>query len=182
LDCGAYIGDSIIPICKTIPQKKIWYYAFEPSPDNLKELYENEQAKALGNNFKVYECGVGNENDMRFYEIDSDSDGGKFVKEAGLKTSSLEIRRLDDLDLEIHGKLYIKMDVEGSELDALKGSEDIIKKERPIMAICMYHRKNDLATIPLYIKSLVDNYNYYLRGGYHTILWAIPKEEGGKIK
>jgi FkbM family methyltransferase len=185
LDCGAYIGDSVESICELIPQKNIWYYAFEPSPENVAEIYKNECVRSLGDNFKVFACGVGNRNEKQLFESDYTMEGGRFVEEAieksyladlEIHTNTLEIRRLDDLNLEVHGRLYIKMDVEGSELEALKGAENLIKTNRPFLAICLYHRKNDLMQIPLYIKSIVDNYHFYLRGGCHTILWAIPKE------
>ena len=101
-------------------------------------------------------------------------EGGRFVKESSDNIETLEIRAIDNLDIDVKGTLYIKMDIEGAEMDALYGAQDIIKKYHPYLAICLYHRKNDLVDIPLYVKSLYSNYRIYLRGGYHTIMWAIP--------
>jgi FkbM family methyltransferase len=184
-DCGAYTGDSVEPICSSIPQKKVFYYAFEPLADNIKDINKNPYVVKMGEYFKTIACGVGNENTTCEYVIEDDPKVGKFVKNpdeytylSGVERTvyTLKVQRLDDLKLDIHGQLYIKMDVEGSELNALKGAENLIKKERPIMAVCLYHKKNDYMQIPLYINSIVDEYCFYLRGGYHTILWAIPKE------
>lgn len=48
------------------------------------------------------------------------------------------------MNLEIKGQLYIKMDIEGSEMAALMGAKETIKRHKPYLAICVYHRKNDL--------------------------------------
>ena len=179
IDCGAYNGDSILPLCNAIPQKDIYYYAFEPVRENADLIRKNQEYIAACKRLEVLERGVGEVNQTLSFVFpeDGDKEGGRFVEgraEDGAET--LEVCKLDDLDLEIKERLYIKMDIEGSELVALKGAENLIKTHRPCLAICMYHRKNDLLEIPTYIAGLVSDYRFYLRGGYHTILWAIPDE------
>ncbi len=75
---------------------------------------------------------------------------------------------------------FIKMDIEGAELMALKGAENTIKKHTPILAISIYHNPCDIVTIPSYIKTINDNYNYYLRfysmDYTEVVLYAIPKK------
>lgn len=72
----------------------------------------------------------------------------------------------------------IKMDIEGSEMNALKGAEISITKYHPILAVCVYHKKEDLITIPQYIKSLYAGYKLYLRAYSRycreLVLYAIP--------
>lgn len=72
---------------------------------------------------------------------------------------------------------FIKMDIEGSELEALKGCRETIKKYRPRLAICVYHKKEDLIEIPSYIKELVPEYKLYIRhysnDAGETVLYAI---------
>ena len=72
---------------------------------------------------------------------------------------------------------FLKMDIEGSELKALHGARKIIQRDKPKLAICVYHKPEDIIEIPLYINSLVPEYKFYMRHyGYtpaNTVLYAI---------
>ena len=79
----------------------------------------------------------------------------------------IEVVAVDDV---IKEKItYMKMDIEGAELEALKGAKEQIKKNKPTLAVCVYHRAEDLLEIPAYLKSLVPEYRFYLR---HHSEWA----------
>ncbi len=75
---------------------------------------------------------------------------------------------------------FIKMDIEGAELNALKGAEHSIREFYPKLAISLYHSIEDFSTIPRYLASLGRNYKYYLE--HHTIyenetvLFAVPQK------
>ena len=62
---------------------------------------------------------------------------------------------------------YIKLDVEGSELAALKGASATIRKFSPKLGVSLYHRPNDIFELPLYIKENHPNYKIYV--GHYTI-------------
>jgi len=84
------------------------------------------------------------------------------------------------LDIVLKGEkcTFIKMDIEGAELEALIGSKDTIKQYAPKMAIAVYHKPEDIYTIPLKILEINPNYKFYLRHYQHTsletVLYAIP--------
>lgn len=58
---------------------------------------------------------------------------------------------------------FIKMDIEGSELEALKGAENVIRRDKPRLAICIYHKPEDLYEIPFWVKETVPEYKLYIR-------------------
>jgi hypothetical protein len=69
------------------------------------------------------------------------------------------------------------MDIEGAELKALKGASDIIRKNRPKLAISVYHKQNDMIDIPLFLKSVIPDYRLYIRHysiyPAETVLYAV---------
>jgi hypothetical protein len=71
---------------------------------------------------------------------------------------------IDDFLISVSGtKLdFIKMDIEGSELNALKGAKKVICKYRPKLAISVYHHPEDIYEIPKWIESLNLGYKFYL--------------------
>ena len=72
---------------------------------------------------------------------------------------------------------FLKMDIEGSELAALRGAERIIREQRPKLAICVYHKPEDLWEIPSLLLSYHPDYKLYLRhysiNETETVLYAI---------
>jgi hypothetical protein len=64
---------------------------------------------------------------------------------------------------------FIKMDVEGAEVEALRGAENTIRKFRPKLAISVYHSISDFVDVFELISSLNLGYRFYL--GHYTIHW-----------
>jgi FkbM family methyltransferase len=81
---------------------------------------------------------------------------------------------------------FIKMDIEGSETQALKGATGVIQAHRPQLAVCMYHRLEHYHEIPLFLAGCVEDYVF--RVGHYsaryffseTVLYGIPRELHGK--
>ena len=69
------------------------------------------------------------------------------------------------------------MDIEGAELESLQGARKTIRRDRPKLAVCIYHKPEDMIEIPLYIKELVPEYKLYIRhhsnSGTETVLYAV---------
>lgn len=80
----------------------------------------------------------------------------------------------------------INMDIEGMELEVLKGAKNIIKNNHPVIATCAYHLPSDLYELPLYLKELVNDYEIFYRKYASTIrnrfcnaelvLYAVPQK------
>lgn len=155
--------------CKYL--KKV--YAFEPDPENYKNcLYKKEQ-----NDFSEAEIfPFGTWSERRTIAFSAEGTGASLVSENG--EDSVEVVPIDEV---IHPEdriTFIKMDVEGAELESLKGAVKTIQKDRPKLAICIYHKPEDMVEIPLFIKQLVPEYRLYVRlhanDGSETVLYAIP--------
>ena len=134
LDVGANIGWTVLNMAKIAEQGKV--VGFEPDPHNFERCSQN----MLLNNFKngvAFPLGLGNENRPMNIEIRSMSNrGGNRIAPAGSgATRMVEVVRLDDFSLarELPRVDLIKIDVEGYELNVLRGAEDLLKKHRPIL-------------------------------------------------
>lgn len=108
--------------------------------------------------------------------FDAKIPGSSRIVENGGGLEQIETTRLDSVVKE--KVTFIKMDIEGAELEALKGAQEIIRKYIPKLAICVYHKPEDILEIPCYIKELVPEYRLYLRhhSNYNgeTVLYALP--------
>lgn len=75
---------------------------------------------------------------------------------------------------------FIKLDIEGAELEALKGGKNTLMTHRPQLAICTYHKKEHMFEIPLFISDVLDGYvfriGHYTPAFAETVWYAIPRE------
>ena len=69
---------------------------------------------------------------------------------------------------------FINADIEGAELDMLKSMKKVIVQCRPVVAVCVYHKAEDLVEIPLFLKSILKGYSYVLRK-YEANISVDPK-------
>jgi FkbM family methyltransferase len=177
IDCGAFDGDTI----KTYLQRRGNIFsniiAFEPDPQNYIKLenYVSTLEQELFKKIEIYPYAVSKSCEKLFFN--STGDPGASICESG--TTSVKSICLDDFLQHIH-PTFIKMDIEGSEKEALVGACNIIAKEHPVLAICTYHKRHDLWNIPLLINSYFEGYSFFLRPHanecWDTVCYAIPKE------
>ncbi len=159
IDAGAYIGDSSIWFAqKTSPDGKI--YAFEIEEPSIEYLLDNVKRNSLDNNIKVVDKGLWSQNTSlkaveNYTATAYSQENGDFIFEAITIDTFVKENCLDRVD-------YIKMDIEGAEIDALKGAENTIKTFKPKLAIALYHKSTDIIEIPDLIKTLVPEYRIYL--------------------
>ena len=75
---------------------------------------------------------------------------------------------------------YIKFDVECAEHDALVGGSRTISANMPVLAVCLYHRPEDLWDLPLLVRSIRPDYRFYVRRHsderWETVLYAVPAD------
>lgn len=172
VDCGAYDGDSILAFCGALKDRGISsykkIYAFEADAGNACRLIQNLLELK---NIQVIGKGVYDQACMLYF-----SESGTMGSMVADEGSKIEATTIDETvgDEEV---TFIKMDIEGCELKGLRGAEKTIKRWKPKLAICVYHRVEDLITIPQYIQSLRPDYKLFFRNyrqiGLDAILYAI---------
>ncbi len=169
LDLGGCYGDTALFFADRVGESGR-VHTFEFIPSNLKVLQKNlELNPGLTPSINVVESPIWNQADQTVYYCDrgpaSRVSLKEFAKANGTsKTVSIDeyARRqnLERLD-------FIKMDIEGAELNALKGGVESIKKFKPKLAISIYHSMDDFVDIQKYIEGLGLNYRFYF--GHATI-------------
>ena len=155
IDCGAYDGDTIKDIHAKTEGKYKKIIAFEPDEGNFAKIQSNIEQKE---NIEVYKFGVWKEEKTLKFNTGKGL-GSKIETDGEIQ---IKVINLDAVEA-CKDATYIKMDIEGSELDALKGAEKIIKTNKPKLAICIYHSDNDMIDIIEYIYSIVPEYKMYIR-------------------
>lgn len=167
LDVGAYDGNTIESFMEYVAGKYDKIYAFEPFASSAK-LIEQKQFPRTDIHVAAAFDKTG---ERSFYNND---DSGAIamittIDEAGANRKAMRLRTESIDDVIKGGKAtMIKMDIEGSELAALHGAEKTIIGNEPFMAICVYHKREDLITIIPYIKEMVPKYKVYLRHHSNT--------------
>jgi hypothetical protein len=91
-------------------------------------------------------------------------------------TLVVDVRALDDCSL--NNVSFMKMDIEGAELAALRGARKTIAKWKPRIAVCVYHQPDDFWTLPEETFSVHDDYQLYLRhyteGVVESVMFFVP--------
>jgi len=176
VDCGAFDGDTVESFLAATRSSFTRIVAFEPDPANFAKLrwYVNGLERGVSERIVTRQSAVGAESGkVRFAAEGTD---GSAVREGG--DLEVECVALDEM-LRDETPSYIKMDIEGAEIDALAGGRGLIARRAPVLAICAYHRQSDLWRIPLLIRSLNPDYRFYLRPyrmeGWDLVCYAVPR-------
>lgn len=166
IDGGGYCGESSLEFIKYCPDYKKIYF-FEPS---LKQMQKAQQM-LKNENVIYYEKALYSSN--KTLNFDADSDTANKLDDLG--TQKVETLILDEIINE--PVTFLKLDIEGAEVEALKGAKNIIKKYKPKLAICVYHNQSDYWRVPEIILSYNCDYKLYLRhyteGILETVMYFI---------
>lgn len=161
LDAGANCGHLSIFFSKLVG-KDGEIYAFEPDRFNVERINSNRCLnKDLSNNIKIEELLLWNENKLvDFYEAGTVGSSAVWIPDAD-KCVQKEAIRIDDWVLKNNMKKldFIKMDIEGAEIEALDGCEATIKNLKPNFAIASYHIVDGEATY-LKVEEFFKKMNY----------------------
>ncbi len=152
-DLGAYRGDTVEEFLSNVDSyNKI--IAVEPDKKTYNKLcIATEEVKNITN---INAC-ISNIDGKIAFEMNGSR--GSNIGDGNVLTKSVTVDTLAKDDI----PTYIKMDIEGSESDAIDGAQNTIIAQRPKMQIAAYHRSEDLILIPQKILAIRKDYKIYLR-------------------
>jgi len=139
-------------------------YVFEFVPENMEVLSLNVSLNpSIENRIVLFPNPLWSKSDVPVFYESNGPGTNVSMKKISDKSSVIPTVTIDELVL--NGKIekidFIKMDIEGAELDALKGAEQSLLKFKPKLAISLYHRISDYKTIPKYLNNLNIGYKFY---------------------
>ena len=176
IDCGAFYGGSIKGFAEYCGYSYKKIYAFEPIHSNYEVMCKNVTDLGLKDVVLLNKGVWSYRDEVAFKE---DMSGSKIDKKGN---AMIEVVSIDETIPADEIVTFIKMDVEGAELEALRGAANAIIRCRPKLAISLYHKPNDIIDIPMYILSICSDYIFYIRHHHPTTMWetvlyAIPPNE-----
>ncbi len=172
IDCGAFTGDTIEDaLRRSISLEAV--AAFEPDPENYRKLVAYATANIEHLKPILLPCGVYDKAcQLRF---DPEAAASSHVSESG--SIVIQCVSIDEC-LPGFAPTLIKMDVEGSELQALHGARSTIETHRPGLAISAYHKPADLWEVADLINSFDLGYKIFMRAHaehcFETVTYGVP--------
>jgi FkbM family methyltransferase len=169
LDVGGCFGDTALTFARSVgPSGHV--YTFDPMPKHCAIMRETfAMNPTFAERITLFEFGLSDVSNAGGASAPQHIDPGARLSE-DLPTRTLDSLELPRID-------FIKMDIEGAELMALKGGNQSLRRWKPKLAISLYHRPEDFFTIPLWLESMDLGYRFFLEhySIHHeeTILYAV---------
>jgi FkbM family methyltransferase len=176
VDCGGFTGDLMVGLEKhNIDYSKV--YSFEANASLIEEMKRNIIKNSIVERFIPINKGVWDTvGEINFSVSPNEIAGGKLSEsDDGIVVETTTI----DTYFAKTPFDFIKMDIEGAELNALRGGRNSIIKYRPAMAISLYHSIDDVINIPTYLMQELKDYRFFIK--HHsfidseTVLYCIPE-------
>jgi len=180
VDAGFFIGDTTEEFIKHVNGQFKHIYGFETDISNI-----GKASRFIENrNITIISKGIWDKNDELHFS--SNASAGQIVDAGNI---TVPVTSLDNFFLDkplSEYPTFIKMDIEGAEMKALIGAENVIRKSEPILAICVYHKPEDIYELTKLIHKYNQNYKFFLRHytrlWFETVLYAIPNRSLMKAK
>jgi FkbM family methyltransferase len=164
IDAGGGWGDTALYFAHQV-ESDGRVYTFEFIPSNVEIIKQNlELNPGLMSQIDIIPHPLWEQSDVTLFSYDN-GPGSMVTKESrGNSDIRISTMSIDDFVKRdgVPKVNFIKMDVEGAELSALKGAAETIKKYKPKLAIAVYHNLNDLVQIPKFLSDLNSGYKFYL--------------------
>ncbi len=163
IDCGAFNGDTAKKFIEKCGGNFEKIVCFEPDAANFAAL---DRAFSDDERVETVHAGVWNTNTT--LKFGGGKGAGSAFSNAEGGVVSVDVVAIDDVE-SCQEASFIKMDVEGAEMNALKGAVKVIVRNRPKLAISIYQSNEELLAIPEYLHSSLVDYSFYVR--HHSLNW-----------
>lgn len=174
VDIGAFDGDTVADFVQRTQGRFDRVDAFELDRVNFGHLQENIVRLPSADRIRAFNLGIWDSEQDVTYSV------GKSQSTVGCGETVGHVVTLDDV-LQGESVSFIKIDIEGAEPQALRGAQGIISKQKPTLALCVYHHFEHLWAIPLFIHTLVPDHRIFLRHHttleYETVCYAVPPQK-----
>lgn len=175
IDAGGFDGGSSLHFAKWAKGVE-HIYIFEPDKNNILLCRTNIENANMGEYTTIVEKGCWSKSTTLHFQAFGNH-LSHICEEKLDDDEDIEVAAIDEI-LQGNKVTFIKMDVESAELEALKGAQNTIITWKPKLAICVYHKPEDIFTIPQLILQYNPNYTLYLRHYSYldlaeTVLYAI---------
>jgi FkbM family methyltransferase len=160
IDAGGCFGDTALGFADAVGEGG-HVYVFDPLPRHCAIMHEQLMMNPrLAKRISIFPAGLADHVNVAAPLPDD----GVIDPGARLLATTVPTTTIDEV---VSGNNlpwvdFIKMDIEGSELSALRGAESTLRRSRPKLAISLYHRPEDFFAIPLWINQLGCGYRFYL--------------------
>jgi FkbM family methyltransferase len=169
VDLGAYQGDTLEALEQSKLRPKV-YVGLEPEIENFK-LLESKAASFFGQKL-IFPFAA--HSSIETLKLSSAGPSSSILEKGGVQVQAAP---LDVLAWGLRVS-YIKMDIEGSESEALLGAKELIARDKPVLAISVYHKPDDLIKLPQIINSFGVYGSFFLRSygdqTFDTVLYCLP--------
>ena len=172
VDCGAYDGDTLFEFIKRTKGRFKKYIAFEPDNETFQKFVKAVPSQFSGKIFPLQAAASSRRGYLQFLSAD-DKLGSMASPKGQYKVKAVMIDDVCSKDK----VTFIKMDVEGHEPHVLQGAKKTLKKYKPKLAVCVYHKPAHLWELILQIHKINPAYQkFYLRhhepGRFQTVLYV----------
>lgn len=177
LDIGAYTGDTFWSFDRTYRGKWERYIGMEADHEIFEILRDSLYKGGFKDRIRLYNLAAWDSRTALYYESNP---GSSSVEKAGSgTTSAVDADALDNV-LKNEKVTFVKMDIEGAEYQAITGMKELIRRNHPVMAFSVYHKRDDFYKLTDLAEAVCGGrYEYYLRQyrftPTETVCYAIPR-------
>ncbi len=166
VDLGAYNGDTIRELLQYTAGAFSSITALEPDRRNFRKLSAYAEESLAGRVTLVPAGAWSTDTELMF--------AAKAGRQSRVSTKGVATT-MRSLDSVLDGRkcTLLKMDVEGAEREAIIGASNTIRQYQPKLNIAVYHRNEDIFSIPIQVRQLCPNYNLFLRHHPYIPAWDI---------